>query len=83
MDIHVDLSGFLEIHAWICYEFSNHGSVLKSQILLVRIPPIRCRKEEEWKRFCEFVLYTKSAVRWFDLRSTPQRTRFGSFCIVF
>ena len=25
MDIHVDIRGFLEIHAWICYGFSNQG----------------------------------------------------------
>jgi len=25
MDIHVDIRGFLEIHAWICYGFSDHG----------------------------------------------------------
>jgi len=25
MDIHVDIRGFLEIHAWICYGFSDQG----------------------------------------------------------
>jgi len=25
MDIHVDICGFLEIHAWICYGFSDQG----------------------------------------------------------
>jgi len=25
MDIHVDIRGFLEIHAWICYGFSDRG----------------------------------------------------------
>jgi len=25
MDIHVDIHGFLEIHAWICYGFSDEG----------------------------------------------------------
>jgi len=25
MDIHVDIQGFLEIHAWICYGFSDQG----------------------------------------------------------
>jgi len=27
MDIHVDIRGFLEIHAWICYGFSDQGGV--------------------------------------------------------
>jgi len=27
MDIHVDICGFLEIHAWICYGFSDQGMV--------------------------------------------------------
>ena len=26
MDIHVDIRGFLEIHAWICYGFSDQGT---------------------------------------------------------
>jgi len=26
MDIHVDIRGFLEIHAWICYGFSGQGN---------------------------------------------------------
>ena len=26
MDIHVDIRGFLEIHVWICYEFSDQGT---------------------------------------------------------
>jgi len=26
MDIHVDIHGFLEIHAWICHGFSDQGS---------------------------------------------------------
>ena len=25
MDIHADIRGFLEIHAWICYGFSDKG----------------------------------------------------------
>jgi len=25
MDIHVDIRRFLEIHAWICYGFSDQG----------------------------------------------------------
>jgi len=25
MDIHVDIRGFLEFHAWICYGFSDQG----------------------------------------------------------
>jgi len=25
MDIHVDIREFLEIHAWICYGFSDQG----------------------------------------------------------
>jgi len=25
MDIHVDIRGFLEIHAWVCYGFSDQG----------------------------------------------------------
>jgi len=25
MDIHVDIRGFLEIHVWICYGFSEQG----------------------------------------------------------
>jgi len=25
MDIHVDICGFLEIHAWICCGFSDQG----------------------------------------------------------
>ena len=25
MDIHVDIRGFLEIHGWICYGFSDQG----------------------------------------------------------
>ena len=28
MDIHVDIRGFLEIHAWICYGFSDQGNSL-------------------------------------------------------
>jgi len=28
MDIHVDIRGFLEIHAWICYGFSDQESEL-------------------------------------------------------
>jgi len=27
MDIHVDIRGFLGIHAWICYGFSDQGTV--------------------------------------------------------
>jgi len=27
MDIHVDIRGFLEIHAWICYGFSDQGGL--------------------------------------------------------
>jgi len=27
MNIHVDICGFLEIHAWICYGFSDQGNV--------------------------------------------------------
>jgi len=27
MDFHVDIRGFLEIHAWICYGFSDQGYV--------------------------------------------------------
>ena len=26
MDIDVDIRGFLEIHAWICYGFSDQGT---------------------------------------------------------
>jgi len=26
MDIHVDIRGFLEIHAWKCYGFSDQGA---------------------------------------------------------
>jgi len=26
MDIHVDIRGFLEIQAWICYGFSDKGN---------------------------------------------------------
>jgi len=25
MDIHVDIRGFLEIYAWVCYGFSDQG----------------------------------------------------------
>ena len=32
MDVHVDIRGFLEIHAWICYGFSDQGSLLNSKI---------------------------------------------------
>jgi len=28
MDIHFDIRGFLEIHVWICYGFSNQGTEL-------------------------------------------------------
>ena len=28
MDIHVDIRRFLEIHAWICYGFSDQGNIL-------------------------------------------------------
>jgi len=28
MDIHVDIRGFLEIHAWVCYEFSDQGGCI-------------------------------------------------------
>ena len=27
MDIHVDIRGFLKIHVWICYRFSEQGSL--------------------------------------------------------
>jgi len=27
MDIHVDICGFLEIHEWVCYGFSDHGGI--------------------------------------------------------
>jgi len=27
MDIHVDIRGFLEIHAWVCYGFLDQGSI--------------------------------------------------------
>jgi len=30
MDIHVDIRGFLEIHAWICYGFSDQGSLVNT-----------------------------------------------------
>jgi len=26
MDIHVDIRGFLEMYAWICYGFSDQGN---------------------------------------------------------
>jgi len=29
MDIHVDIRGFLEIHAWICYGFSDQGAPME------------------------------------------------------
>jgi len=32
MDIHVDIRGFLEIHAWICYGFSDQGSLATEKI---------------------------------------------------
>jgi len=28
MDIHVDIRGLLEIHAWICHGFSDQGPFL-------------------------------------------------------
>jgi len=31
MDIHVDIRGFLEIYAWICYWFSDQGTVFEIQ----------------------------------------------------
>ena len=41
MDIHVDIRGFLEIHAWICYGFSVQGDkslTLDSQLSKVTFP---------------------------------------------
>ena len=32
MDIHVDIRGFLEIHAWICYGFSDQGVRCKNGV---------------------------------------------------
>jgi len=34
MDIHVDIRGFLEIHAWICYGFSDQGIPTKASFLV-------------------------------------------------
>jgi len=34
MDIHVDIRGFLEIHAWICYGFSEQGWVSLGAVCL-------------------------------------------------
>jgi len=34
MDIHVDIRGFLEIHAWICYGFSDQGEVRRGANVL-------------------------------------------------
>jgi len=36
MDIHVDIRGFLEIHAWICHGFSDQGAHLQSKDIHVR-----------------------------------------------
>jgi len=33
MDIHVNIRGFLEIHAWICYGFSDQGSLFLLKFL--------------------------------------------------
>jgi len=33
MDIHVDIRGFLEIHAWICYGFSDQGFLMKTGVM--------------------------------------------------
>jgi len=33
MDIHVDIRGFLEIHAWICYGFSDQGRDLSTWLI--------------------------------------------------
>ena len=35
MDIHVDIRGFLEIHARICYGFSDHKSALPYVTLIL------------------------------------------------
>ena len=32
MDIHVDIRGFLEIHGWICYGFSDQGHKMNGDI---------------------------------------------------
>jgi len=46
MDIHVDIRGFLEIHAWICYGFSEQGS-WHYNIKTVRVMAI-CATWSEW-----------------------------------
>ena len=40
MDIHVDIRGFLEIHAWICYGFSEQGLV-SEKLSRACLPPPR------------------------------------------
>jgi len=34
MDIHKDNRGFLEIHVWISYGFSDQGPVINTRIIL-------------------------------------------------
>jgi len=39
MDIDVDIRGFLEIHVWICYGFSDQGRIRDFILLYLRIEP--------------------------------------------
>jgi len=54
MDVHVDIRGFLEIHAWICHGFSDQGchriSLPKSPnvwltVVVLTITPIKLSEE--------------------------------------
>jgi len=41
MDIHIDIHGFLEIHVWICYGFSDQGhrvQMYQSQFFEEHVP---------------------------------------------
>jgi len=37
MDIHMDNSEIMEIHVWICYEFSDQGILLPPMVSLITL----------------------------------------------
>jgi len=51
MDIHFDIRGFLEIHAWICYGFSDQGYVIYCSLLIGYFRNVSCMWNQNYGDF--------------------------------
>jgi len=99
MDIHVDIRGFVEIHAWICYGFSDQGIAPLTQSCTA----LRCRTSmyatsttrlaEIFEREPEYGCTGKRVFRWranrhcplseISIQSSPSKTDILQTCYEF